>query len=215
MPSSESWQSAYVRFETPEQETRKFVRRLRRLGAGEWRTDARILELFCGRGNGLVALQRLGFSRVAGIDLSRELVAMHRGNVPRCVADSRALPVCDASQDVVLVQGGLHHLESLPMDLERVLNEAGRVLKPRGLFVAVEPWRTRFLDVVHEVGCSALGRRLWRRMDALAVMIEHERETYTRWLHEPDLIFTLLYDRFEPVVARRRWGKLLFAGHKR
>ena len=64
--SNDSWEAAYLRFETPEQEISKFVARLKGLGAASWPQDARILELFCGRGNGLLALQRMGFARVSG-----------------------------------------------------------------------------------------------------------------------------------------------------
>lgn len=215
MAPAESWESAYVRFETPEEETRKFVGRLLRLGADTWPADARILDLFCGRGNGLVALTHLGFTHVVGLDLSPDLIALSRADVPRCVADCRALPVRPASQDVVIVQGGLHHLQELPRDLERVVDEVVRVLKPRGFFVVVEPWRTPFLDVVHQIGCNRLVRRLWRKMDALATMIEHEGETYARWLRRPQVISTILENRFEPRIQRRRWGKLLFSGRKR
>jgi hypothetical protein len=89
------------------------------------------------------------------------------------------------------------------------------VLRPGGLFVIVEPWRTPFLDVVHNVGCSALGRRLWGKMDALATMIEQEGDTYQRWLREPALISDVLRRRFEPAFMRTRWGKLLFVGRRR
>jgi len=47
------WEAAYLRFESPEEEIRKFVRRLTRLGAPQWPRDAEIVELFCGRGNGV------------------------------------------------------------------------------------------------------------------------------------------------------------------
>src|SRR5690349_18473728 len=53
--SSESWETAYVNFETPQEETRKFTRRLKKLGALDWSRDAAVLELFCGRGSGLRA----------------------------------------------------------------------------------------------------------------------------------------------------------------
>ena len=49
-----AWERAYREFETPEEEVRKFVRRLRAAGASTWSRDARAVELFCGRGNGLV-----------------------------------------------------------------------------------------------------------------------------------------------------------------
>src|SRR5438132_7278717 len=49
------WEAAYLRFETPEQEIQKFIARLNRLGAPQWPRDSEIVELFCGRGNGLIA----------------------------------------------------------------------------------------------------------------------------------------------------------------
>lgn len=210
--SGESWEASYLRFEAPHEEIRKFIGRLRKIGASQWPRDARILELFCGRGNGLVALERLGFTRILGVDLSPTLVGMCRGRARCFVGDCRFLPVRAGSQDVAIVQGGLHHLPALPEDLTHVVAEVHRVLKPGGLFVVVEPWRTPFLEVVHRVGCSALARRLWGRMDALATMIEHEGETYQRWLRHPDLISTLLCERFEPCVKQQRWGKFIFVG---
>jgi SAM-dependent methyltransferase len=209
----DAWEAAYLRFETPEQEIRKFERRLRQLGAELWSRDARIVELFSGRGNGLVALNRLGFTHVCGIDLSPRLVLLSAG--PCLIGDCRALAVRTASHDVAIVQGGLHHLASLPEDLDRTVAEVHRILKPGGLFVAVEPWLTPFLEVVHQVGCSALGRRLWARMDALATMIEHEAATYEQWLRQPDLVSGALSRRFEPQVNEHKWGKLLFVGRRR
>jgi hypothetical protein len=103
----------------------------------------------------------------------------------------------------------------LPGDLERVVAEAQRVLKPAGLFVVIEPWRTPFLDLVHRAGCSGFGRRVWRKMDALATMIEHEGDTYQRWLREPELISTTIGRCFEPILTRKGWGKLLFVGRRR
>src|SRR5579872_2389451 len=47
------WEAAYLRFETPEQEIQKFIGRLETLGVAEWSRQARIVELFCGRGGGL------------------------------------------------------------------------------------------------------------------------------------------------------------------
>lgn len=213
-PEVEPWEAAYLRFETPQAEVRKFTRRLRHLGADRWPKNAKILELFCGRGNALVALERLGFRHVQGVDLSLKLVAVYRGRA-RCFAgDCLALPVRAASLDIAIVQGGLHHLPELPKDLERAVAEVRRVLKPGGLFVVVEPWQTPFLEFVHRVGCSRVGRRLWRKMDALATMIEHEGETYRCWLRQPELISRLLDEHFEPCIRRQRLGKLLFVGRK-
>ena len=66
-------------FETPEEETEKFHRRLLPVGASDWPRGAAIAELFCGRGNGLRALAALGFTDLRGVDLSEELLASYDG----------------------------------------------------------------------------------------------------------------------------------------
>src|SRR5712675_1767656 len=91
------WEAAYLRFETPQQEIQKFIARLNRLGARQWPRDAEIVELFCGRGNGLVALERLGFTHIEGVDLSPLLVAQYRGPAKCIVGDCRQLPFADRS----------------------------------------------------------------------------------------------------------------------
>jgi ubiquinone/menaquinone biosynthesis C-methylase UbiE len=207
-----AWEAAYLRFETAEQEIRKFQKRLKCLGADNWPADSRIAEFFCGRGNGLVALERLGFTSLHGADLSAALVAQYRGSAKCHVADCRKLPFADQSLDVAIVQGGLHHLSTLPDDLASVVSEVNRVLVHGGRFVVVEPWRTPFLDFVHFLCNNSLAKRASGRVEALATMIEHERETYDRWLDMPDMILQVLEEYFEPVQQETRWGKLYFVG---
>lgn len=209
------WESAYLRFETPEQETRKFLRRLSALGAGRWPRDAEIVELFCGRGNGLTALERLGFSRRVGVDLSLALTARNADRGRVVVADCRRLPYAGRSRDIATVHGGLHHLLRLPADLDDTLSEVGRVLREDGLLLVVEPWDTPFLGWTHAVARNAVARRLSSRLDALATMIEEEGKTYQRWLAAPQQILAALDRHFSPEICRRRWGKLLFVGRRR
>ena len=211
---SQSWEQAYLRFETPEEERRKFLRRLRALGATGWPRDAQVVELFCGRGNGLAALAELGFTRLEGVDLSASLVAQYRGPAQCYVADCRHLPFPDRSRDVLVVQGGLHHLELLPDDLVRTLEEARRVLRPGGRLVVVEPWLTPFLRFVHAVCEIRLARRAWPKLDALATMNEIEAPTYLAWLGRPREIVALLRERFDPELLRESWGKLHFVGRR-
>jgi quercetin dioxygenase-like cupin family protein len=111
------WEAAYVRFETPEQEVRKFIGRLKFMDAMNWRRNTKIVELFCGRGSGLRALHQLGFNQVEGIDLSPSLAAEYAGPGKVLVGDCRQLPFESASKDILIVQGGLHHLPVLPDDL--------------------------------------------------------------------------------------------------
>lgn len=213
--ATEAWEAAYLRFETPEEEIAKFARRLVRLGAREWPRDAAVAELFCGRGNGLRALARLGFHRLEGVDLSARLLALCPPEFGRHQADCRTLPFASASQDILLVQGGLHHLVTLPDDLERVLAEAARALRPGGRFVVVEPWRTPFLSLVH-VGCrQSWLRRISTKVDALAAMIDGERASYEQWLGQPERVLRSLEASFTTERKSIGWGKLMWVGRKR
>ena len=213
--SPDPWESAYLRFETPEQEVEKFVGRLRKLGANEWPRDGELVELFCGRGNGLKALEKLGFRRLEGVDLSPRLIAQYRGSAKCIVGDCRQLPFAECSKDVLIVQGGLHHLPVLPEDLEKTLSEMQRVLRKGGRVVMVEPWLTPFLRFAHAVAENPLARRLSNKMDALATMIQFERRTYEQWLSQPDLIRKSAHAHFTPVHESFQWGKWNFVGHPR
>jgi SAM-dependent methyltransferase len=213
--SPDPWETAYLRFETPEEEIQKFIARLNRLGAPQWPREAEIVELFCGRGNGLAALERLGFTRIEGVDLSPRLVAQYRGPAKCIVADCRQLPFADCSKDVLIVQGGLHHLPTLPEDLQQSFAEMQRVLRKEGRAVFVEPWLTPFLKFVHRVSENPLARRLSNRMDALATMIQLERRTYEQWLCQPGLIKKIARAHFVPVHEYFAWGKWNFVGTPR
>ena len=209
-----AWEEAYARFETPEQEIQKFRRRLAKLGADRWPRDAEILEIFCGRGNGLHALNQLGFDRLEGADLSASLLARYRGPGKLFVCDCRQMHFEPDSKDFVIVQGGLHHLERLPEDLEATVSEAHRVLRQDGRMVVVEPWRTPFLDAVHFLSSKRLIRRLSAKFDAFETMYEHERETYDQWLGAPRQILTVLEEYFDTEKCTVGWGKLMFVGRK-
>ena len=211
----DAWEAAYLRFETPEEEIQKFIARLNRLGASNWRSDAEIVELFCGRGNGLISLQRLGFTRIEGVDLSPRLLAQFKGSAKCTVADCRKLPFPDRCKDVLIVQGGLHHLPGLPEDLDQTFSEMQRVLRRDGRVMFVEPWRTPFLTFVHFVSEIPLVRRLSNKMDAFATMTEYEIRTYKQWLGQPEVIRTIARTHFVPVHESFAWGKWNFVGTPR
>lgn len=209
------WEEAYLRFETPQEEIKKFVSRLLELGANEWPRDAAIVEIFCGRGNGLMALNQLGFLNIEGADFSAALVQKYQGPGKCYVADCRTLPFADNSKDIIIVQGGLHHLVKIPDDLELALKEAHRVLKTGGGLMIVEPWLTPFLTFVHYVSSNDLARRFSNKLDAFATMFYYEQETYLNWLSYPQEILTVI-DRY--FIARHKmisWGKLRFFGIKK
>ena len=209
------WEAAYLRFETPEQEIQKFVSRLQKLGADQWPRDTEIVELFCGRGNGLNALERLGFTRLEGVDLSPRLIAEYRGPAQCIVGDCRKLPFADRSKDVLIVQGGLHHLPALPDDLDQTFSEMQRVLRRNGRVLFVEPWRTPFLTFVHLISELPPVRRISNKMDAFATMTEYEIRTYEQWLGQPELIKRIARTHFLPVHESFAWGKWNFVGTPR
>ncbi|HJU69161.1 MAG TPA: class I SAM-dependent methyltransferase [Gemmatimonadaceae bacterium] len=211
----DAWESAYLRFETPQQEEHKFVRRLVAAGAATWDKHALILDLFCGRGGGARALHHLGFRRVVGLDLSPRLLRARVDSSHCMVADCRLLPVATGSADIAIVQGGLHHLPTIPEDLRAVLREVGRVLRRGGLFVAVEPWDTPFLRLVHRVCELSLARRALAKIDALATMIDHERTTYEAWLRNGTVILSEFDKHFERRQARIGFGKIHYVGTPR
>lgn len=208
------WEQAYLRFETPEEEIRKFTRRLRRLGADKWPREARIVDLFCGRGNGMQALHRLGFAQIEGVDLSPTLARQYKGPGTIHVGDCRNLPFADGSKDIAIVQGGLHHLRVLPDDLERTLVQVQRVLRPGGAFIAVEPWLTPFLRLVHFLAYRKTMRAVSGKFDALATMIDYERRTYEQWLGQPRVIRELVERHFTVERWRCAWGKMELVGRK-
>ena len=209
-----AWEEAYQRFESPEEEIEKFIKRLKSMGLEDRPRDIRVVELFCGRGGGLIALQRLGFTKMEGVDLSETLLLQNKTPARLHLADCRKLPFEDATVDAVIIHGGLHHLPQLPDDLEQVLFEIHRVLKTDGTFHAVEPWLTPFLRFVHVIVETPWVRKVYDKGDALAVMIEHERETYEQWLNQPTIIRQLLDKYFVSRINRIAWGKLQFTGVK-
>lgn len=212
---NETWEQAYLRFETPEEERHKFHKRFQKLGVTAWPRNASVLEIFCGRGNGLVALEELGFTNLEGADLSQPLLEQYTGPAKCYVCDCRKLPFPQDSHDRVICQGGVHHLPNLPDDLDQTFAEVARILKPDGLFALVEPWRTPFLTFVHAVSEFPPTRRLWGKLDALAVMTQHEHTTYYNWLGQPDMITRLLDKHFHTVQKKISWGKLMYVGRKR
>jgi SAM-dependent methyltransferase len=209
------WEAAYQRFETPEEELRKFLGRYRWFKLASMPKSSMIVELFCGRGNGLHALARLGFTRLHGVDLSEQLLEQYTGPADLHLADCRSLPFADNSVDLAVVHGGLHHLPDLAVDLPAVIEEVARVLRADGRFLIVEPWRTPFLTWVHRITDLPWVRRCWTKADALATMTERERFTYERWLDCSDQILEMLAGSFHPLRQRIAYGKLYWIGTTR
>ena len=86
--------------------------------------------------------------------------------------------VSGARRNILIVQGGLHHVPMLPDDLDRVFAKGARVLRENGLPLLIEPWVTLLLSMTHELCRSRVIRELSPKIDALASMIHYERQTY-------------------------------------
>ena len=212
--NEDRWEAAYLAFETPAKERRKFLWRLRRLGVARVRAGTRAVELFCGRGAGIAALRDAGFASVFGIDLSLRLCAdAPRGFVAD--GDCRSLPIRSQSIELAVIQGGLHHLQSLKTDLAYVLREVARVLTSDGFVVIVEPWQTPFLRFVHAVSRFPPLRWASKKVDAFATMVELEGDVYRTWLENPEVIEAELRRFFDVRHDERRFGKIYFVGVRR
>jgi demethylmenaquinone methyltransferase/2-methoxy-6-polyprenyl-1,4-benzoquinol methylase len=114
----------------------------------------RALDVCCGTGDVAFALARTG-AAVTGLDFSKPMLAVARRRAGKLGpgapefgrADALALPVPDASFDVVTVAYGLRNLS----DLDGGLAELARVLKPGGTLAVLEfgrpdwaPWRATY-----------------------------------------------------------------------
>jgi ubiquinone/menaquinone biosynthesis C-methylase UbiE len=101
--------------------------------------SVKVLDLMGGTGILTDAILRAGYRDVTVLDLSEDMLGFARGCLgpgPRlCAGDAMCLPLADASFDVVVCRGGLHHLP----DIEAGVREVRRVLKPGGTFLAFDP----------------------------------------------------------------------------
>lgn len=101
-------------------------------------------------------------AKVLGIEIAPELVTQakelwhdYAERIDFTVGDAEHLDLPDASLDAVFFGGVLHHIPQL----DRVYAEAYRVLKPGGKFVAIEPNRLDFLELI-EWGVADLRGKL-------------------------------------------------------
>ena len=103
-----------------------------------------ILEIGCGNGYGGHLLNQLGPKSYVGLDVMEEQVEIAQRNYPQykfIVQDAADLgQFADASRDVVIIFGVLHHIP----EWRKVLDEIRRVLKPNGSLFLEEP---RGLDI--------------------------------------------------------------------
>jgi ubiquinone/menaquinone biosynthesis C-methylase UbiE len=138
------------------------------------RGDETVLDLGCGRGAVLVAAaKRLPRGRAIGVDLwradqtdnSQEATLANAAledvadRVEVRTADMTALPLADASVDVIVSSLAIHNIPTRA-SRRQALDEAVRVLRPGGRLAIADLWETRqHFERLRELGWRNVKRR--------------------------------------------------------
>jgi demethylmenaquinone methyltransferase/2-methoxy-6-polyprenyl-1,4-benzoquinol methylase len=101
------------------------------------RSDARVLDLCCGTADVMISLQkRRGRAKILGSDFCHPMLleARRKTQSPLFEADALALPLADASLDLITIAFGFRNLANYQHGLDELL----RVLKPGGVAAILE-----------------------------------------------------------------------------
>ncbi|QYO68137.1 class I SAM-dependent methyltransferase [Leptolyngbya sp. 7M] len=149
--------------------------------------DQIVVDIGCGPGNIYRALRdHLGKPRLLiGIDISPGglQIAQELGYTP-ILADAHHLPFVDGFADVVTLNAALHHCD----DMDQVLREAARLVKPRGLLVTDhDPQRTAWKDgpFARWIWNARLPLYRWTKRGGHATIEEQYWSTATEVHHKP------------------------------
>ncbi len=158
---------------------RDVERDLRRV-IGEPVRARRALDLACGTGYAAIGLAAAGLAgEVHASDLSIKMLERCRDNaratasdIRLTLADAEHLPYADASFDLIVARGALHHVPS-PLD---ALREVRRMLEPGGVAVVLaEPTAPGEKQVAAVVGTAYRAVEIWRRLRRRERDLEHEQ----------------------------------------
>lgn len=162
--------------------------------------NSRIIDIGCGRGDMVKYLNLCGFYNVIGIDISDSLYDIELKE-KLFVGDARHLSFKDNSFDLVLMNGVLHHLNSIP-EIEECLKEIKRVLKPNKRFYLREPMNTLFRRFGNFMIFTPLSN-LFEYSRNMRVLHEEEWTEYTYWLRNQKEIIKLINEEFEVVNFKK------------
>jgi demethylmenaquinone methyltransferase / 2-methoxy-6-polyprenyl-1,4-benzoquinol methylase len=135
-----------------------------------------VLDLCCGTGDVLLALERQRGAAVFGSDFCHPMlveasrkIAARRCHSPLFEADALALPLADESLDVLTVAFGFRNLANYQNGLEEML----RVLKPGGVAAILEFSQptNRLFGAVYELFST-------RVLPSIGGMVSDSREAY-------------------------------------
>jgi SAM-dependent methyltransferase len=143
------------------------------IGATQPVPGAVVVEAGCGEGYGGQLLADAGAAVVAGLDLDLATLrhaAVAYAGVPVAAANLVALPLADATVDLVVSSQVVEHL----WDQDAFVAECARVLRPGGLLVVTTPNRLTFPpgNVFHsrELDATELSALVARRLEVRAVL---------------------------------------------
>lgn len=136
------------------------------------RPDARVLDLCCGTGDVLLALENRKKCSAFGSDFCHPMLVEARRKVasPLFEADALSLPLADASLDLITIAFGFRNLANYRGGFEELL----RVLKPGGVAAILE-----FSQPTNRAFGAVYGLFSTRVLPWIGGMISGSREAYS------------------------------------
>ncbi len=145
--------------------------------------DKIVVDIGCGPGNLYASLRnRCGTPKLLiGVDVSRGALEMAQEVGYTAVrADAQALPFIDGFADIVTINASLHHCD----DMEKMLSEAARIVKPGGLLVTDHDPQRDSSDY------KGLGLLLWNARLPLYIKLKrggHSTKEESRWAQATEI----------------------------
>lgn len=118
----------------------------------------RILDVGCGIGNSLFALQAKGYSNTVGLDIERQLIEYAKQMVPQArlvVASAEQIPFRDGAFDCAICYDLLEHV----LKPEKVIDNISRVLSENGTIYMSVANGYSINDVVFRLGGEVIRGR--------------------------------------------------------
>jgi len=167
---SAEWEAAYA------QTRRSLDLRRKRLRFFDWPTDAGpVLDLAAGDGLDMDLIRELCAGPVIGIDISPDLLGRASGQ--RVVGDAHRLAFADGSFVAVVANSALHHF-----DPPRAFREIGRILRPNGRLMMMEPRPCTARSLLDWATHSFLPGQWIPFFRARRISLNEEMDVYSRWL---------------------------------